>query len=107
MSETEKSNEDETTVLAEKTQNCVIDEEQEPQEAAAVIKKPIVRTKAVASSGEGENRQCQLPISRIKNIMKLDSELGLVSKESLFLVTKATVLCRFTNMLHQHDWRFD
>jgi hypothetical protein len=36
-------------------------------------------------------RPCQFSISRVKNIMKLDPELSLTSKESVFLVAKATV----------------
>lgn len=36
-------------------------------------------------------RPCQFSISRVKSIMKLDPELSLTSKESVFLVAKATV----------------
>lgn len=36
-------------------------------------------------------KSCQLPFARIKTIMKLDSDLGLTSKESVYLVAKATV----------------
>lgn len=31
-----------------------------------------------------------LPLGRIKNIMKLDQEVNIISAESLFLITKAT-----------------
>lgn len=47
-------------------------------------------------------RPCQFAISRIKTIMKLDPELALTSKESVFLITKATVIKIFfieTNIL--------
>jgi hypothetical protein len=36
--------------------------------------------------------RCQFAVSRIKSIMKLDPELSLTSKESVFLVAKATVI---------------
>lgn len=38
------------------------------------------------------SKACQFSISRVKNIMKLDPELSLTSKESVFLVAKATVI---------------
>ncbi len=43
-----------------------------------------------------EPKHSQLALSRIKTIMKLDPDLGLVSKDSLILITKATVvfICR-------------
>ena len=37
------------------------------------------------------NKPCQFAVSRIKTIMKLDPDLSLVSKESVFLIAKATV----------------
>lgn len=37
-------------------------------------------------------RLTQLPLSRIKSIMKLDTELNLVSSEAVFLITRATEL---------------
>ncbi len=42
-------------------------------------------------------KSCQLPLARIKNIMKLDSDLNLASKESVYVIAKATVskLLRF------------
>lgn len=36
-------------------------------------------------------RPCQLALSRIKTIMKLDPELNLASKDSVFIIGKATV----------------
>lgn len=39
-----------------------------------------------------EERLSQLPLSRIKSIMKLDPELNLVSSESVFLMSKVTEL---------------
>lgn len=41
---------------------------------------------------KAEERLCQLPLSRIKGIMKLDPELNLVSSDSVFVMTKATEL---------------
>lgn len=37
-----------------------------------------------------EQRLINLPLSKIRSIMKLDSEMGLASAESVFLITKAT-----------------
>lgn len=39
-----------------------------------------------------EERLCQMPLSRIKSIMKLDPEFNLVSSDSVFLMAKATEL---------------
>lgn len=39
-----------------------------------------------------EERLSQLPLSRIKSIMKLDPELNLVSSDSVFLMSKVTEL---------------
>jgi hypothetical protein len=49
----------------------------------------------VKQSGDIQNdkikRPCQFAISRIKSIMKTDPDLALASKESVFLIAKATV----------------
>jgi len=37
------------------------------------------------------NKPCQFALARIKTIMKLDPDLNLMSKESVFLIAKATV----------------
>jgi hypothetical protein len=57
---------------------------------------PTTKTKKVKSSDSNEindfaNRPCQYALARIKAIMKMDPELLLASKESVFLVAKATV----------------
>lgn len=47
-----------------------------------------------ATSGAGgaaNPKQIQLALSRIKTIMKLDPDLSLTSKESVFMIAKATV----------------
>jgi hypothetical protein len=64
------------------------------EESAAA---PIVKaTKKMKLSDANEtvdfaNRPCQYAIARIKAIMKMDPELLLASKESVYLVAKATV----------------
>lgn len=35
----------------------------------------------------------RLPLARIKQMMKMDPECGMISQDALFLVTKATVRC--------------
>ena len=42
-------------------------------------------------TGDVAVKSCQLALSRIKTIMKTDPDLGLASKESVFLIAKATV----------------
>lgn len=49
---------------------------------------------APAATVTAASKQCQLPFARIKTIMKLDSDLGLSSKEGVFMVAKATVLIK-------------
>lgn len=42
--------------------------------------------------GSNENRLIKLPLARIKNIMKVDPDVTLITSESAFLVTRATEL---------------
>ncbi|CAF0716914.1 unnamed protein product [Brachionus calyciflorus] len=49
-------------------------------------------------------RPCQLALSRIKTIMKLDPEMNLSSKDSVFLVAKATEL--FIEFLSKESYKF-
>lgn len=44
------------------------------------------------SKTNNDNRLTRLPISRIKTIMKADSEVQLINSEAAFAVTKATEL---------------
>lgn len=44
-----------------------------------------------SSNKASSNFKCQFAASRIKTIMKMDPEMNLSSKESVFLVSKATV----------------
>lgn len=53
----------------------------------------------VASKEDLATRPCQFTLSRIKTIMKMDPEVSLASKESVFLVTKATVRSNFSQQL--------
>jgi hypothetical protein len=68
----------ETAILAEIDVEEQTSTEPQQQHKTAGIINPVIRP-------------CQFSISRIKNIMKLDPELALTSKESVFLVAKATV----------------
>uniref|UniRef100_A0A1B0FFG5 Transcription factor CBF/NF-Y/archaeal histone domain-containing protein n=1 Tax=Glossina morsitans morsitans TaxID=37546 RepID=A0A1B0FFG5_GLOMM len=43
-------------------------------------------------SSSNENKMFQLPLTRIRNIMKLDPDLNIASHEAVFLVTRATEL---------------
>ena len=40
---------------------------------------------------EKTEKLVQLPIARIRNIMKMDQEVHIASQEAVFLITKATV----------------
>lgn len=51
-------------------------------------KKGKVQNKTMEAT---EVRPCQFALGRIKSIMKMDPEMGLSSKESVFLIAKATV----------------
>lgn len=51
-----------------------------------------------------EERLSQLPLSRIKSIMKLDPELNLVSSDSVFLMSKVTEL--FIKSLARESFAF-
>ncbi len=42
------------------------------------------------------NKPCQFALARIKTVMKLDPDLNLMSKESVFLIAKATVNLTFS-----------
>ena len=55
----------------------------------SMIESSTVNTTSIEKT-QSSNR-CQFAVSRVKSIMKLDPELSLTSKESVFLVAKATV----------------
>lgn len=57
----------------------------EEQEQAVDEKRPQVQSKSEVI------RSTRLPIARIKNIMKMDPDVSVVSGDAVFLVTKATV----------------
>lgn len=45
----------------------------------------------IKESPNQKQRLIRLPLSRIKTIMKWDPDCGLISQDSAFLITKATV----------------
>jgi len=45
----------------------------------------------LAQEDERTAKLTQLPITRVRNMMKLDPDLHLANKEAVFLLTKATV----------------
>lgn len=47
--------------------------------------------KSVDTGGQEKQRLIRLPLARVKNIIKTDPDCGLVSQDSVFLITKATV----------------
>jgi hypothetical protein len=51
----------------------------------------ILNDEAQTGNKVASNFKCQFAASRIKTIMKMDPEMNLSSKESVFLVSKATV----------------
>ena len=44
-----------------------------------------------ADEKQGSERLAQLPHTRVRNMMRLDSDLHIASQDSVFLVTKAAV----------------
>jgi len=67
-------------------------------------------TNATNKKGKAQNktieavevRPCQFALGRIKSIMKMDPEMGLSSKESVFLIAKATVYAFFLTHVFKH-----
>ncbi|XP_013097972.1 DNA polymerase epsilon subunit 4 [Stomoxys calcitrans] len=49
-------------------------------------------TVAAAAAASNEEKLFQLPLTRVRNIMKLDPDLHIASNEAVFLVTRATEL---------------
>lgn len=47
------------------------------------------KAKDPATSANSETRLFQLPLTRVRNIMKLDPDLNIASNEAVFLVTRA------------------
>lgn len=50
------------------------------------------KVNSTSESGEPEARLFQLPLTRIRNLMKLDPDMNIASLESVFVVTRATEL---------------
>lgn len=57
---------------------------------------PIVEKKSPPQKNE-ITRTTKLPMARIKNIMKMDPDVSIVSADAVFLVTKATVSIDYRN----------
>lgn len=56
--------------------------------------------KNVDTSIVEKQRFVRLPLARVKNIMKSDPDCGIVSQDSVFLITKATVsLKKYINII--------
>jgi len=55
-------------------------------------------------NAEKNVRVSRLPLTRIKNIMKMDSDVNLASQEAVFLVAKATEL--FVESLARESYHF-
>lgn len=85
-----------STLVFEELSNKVLDEPDSfkpANENLESINDKVVENDENAKIPETKTtRPCQFAISRIKTIMKLDPELALTSKESVFLITKATVI---------------
>ncbi|XP_065366943.1 DNA polymerase epsilon subunit 4 [Calliphora vicina] len=56
------------------------------------------------NSATNDQKLFQLPLTRIRNIMKLDPDLHIASNEAVFLVTRATEL--FIESLAQESYNF-
>ncbi len=58
----------------------------------AEIEEELMETQPQADEGkQSGSRLSHLPHTRVRNMMKLDSDLHIASQESVFLVTKAAV----------------
>lgn len=55
--------------------------------------------KESATSLEKGEKLTRLPLSRVRNIMKLDPDVSMASQEAVFLIAKATVHFRFVNQV--------
>ncbi|XP_055916378.1 DNA polymerase epsilon subunit 4 [Eupeodes corollae] len=68
-------------------------EEVEATESAAAQVEPDAETASHSDKQKSsEHKLLQLPLARIRNIMKLDPDLHIASNEAVFLVTRATEL---------------
>ncbi|CAH0407913.1 unnamed protein product [Chilo suppressalis] len=78
------------TELSEASENIIPTEDSEilnAEDQVSIEKKPA----NVASKSE-VIRSTRLPMARIKNIMKMDPDVSVLSGDAVFLVTKATEL---------------
>ena len=70
-----------------------IDTENLEKESTNVLNDEDAVTIAAGDEKQGGTRLAQLPHTRVRNMMKLDSDLHIASQDSVFLVTKAAVCC--------------
>lgn len=88
---------EEKTLQIEIESNNIDDENDENVETTVSTNVSNKKGKAQNKTVEAiEIRPCQFALGRIKSIMKMDPEMGLSSKESVFLIAKATVVAHFT-----------
>ena len=60
-------------------------------ESATVSNEEDSMVANTADEKQGSTRLAQLPHTRVRNMMRLDSDLHIASQDSVFLVTKAAV----------------
>ncbi|XP_061394389.1 DNA polymerase epsilon subunit 4 [Musca vetustissima] len=68
------------------------DDESVPATTTATDETQSNKSKTNVSAAASEARLFQLPLTRVRNIMKLDPDLHIASNEAVFLVTRATEL---------------
>ncbi|EDW72250.2 uncharacterized protein Dwil_GK20815 [Drosophila willistoni] len=84
--------EQELNEIADKSTEETPHEQGEKENSPAAAEDKSVATKTPAEPAEHEAKLCQLPIARIRNIMKLDPDLHVASNEAVFAVAKAVEL---------------
>ena len=82
-------------------ENVNIQQTEEASNQDEESSKPVKEDEAAKDLAD---RPCQFALSRIKAIMKMDPEMCLSSKESVFLVAKAAEL--FTEFLSRETYKF-
>lgn len=82
-------NEVEVTVDDEETEEVVKEtEETAENDSSGQLDKSATNLETSVSE---KQRLVRLPLARIKNLIKMDPDCGIVSQDSVFLITKATV----------------
>ena len=70
-----------------------VDTDNLDKESANILNEEDTIAAAAGDEKQGGTRLAQLPHTRVRNMMKLDSDLHIASQDSVFLVTKAAVCC--------------